>query len=287
MKLRWIPLAALLAATTALQAQTLPTGVSFTASTDHRSDGFGGYKIYILEGGVTRRTRDIGKPQPDAANMIAHVEPDFFTGLPTGTYEIAATAYGTGGESAHSNRVGFVVSATSPAAPAPPTNMQPIYDTGGGSGTAAILVQAEHFDQGGQGTAYYDLTPGNDGGAYRDTDVDLESTADAGGGHNVGWTGAGEWLNYTVNVPAPGIYTLEVRVASKDPGGVFHIEIDGVDRTGPLTVPDTRGWQIWTTVRRTGVQLQAGTQTWRLVMDSHSPETGFSGNFNWIRAVIP
>jgi hypothetical protein len=199
-----------------------------------------------------------------------------------GTYEIATTAYGPGGESSPSKTT-FSVSASAPSAPSSPSNTQPIYDSGG---AVALLVQAENFDNGGQGAAYYDLTSGNDGGAYRDTDVDIEPSGDAGDGHNVGWTHAGEWLQYTVNVPAAGTYALEVRVASLGPGGVFHIEIDGVDRTGPMTVPNTGGWQVWTTLRTSGLQLQGGTQTWRIVIDSHNPENGFAGNFNWLRAVL-
>ena len=51
--------------------------------------------------------------------------------------------------------------------------------------------------------------PGNAGGAYRPTDVDIETTADTGGGYNLGWVAAGEWLKYTVNVTAAGNYNLE------------------------------------------------------------------------------
>ena len=54
---------------------------------------------------------------------------------------------------------------------------------------------------------------------------------------------AGERLKYTVNVAQAGIYTLEFRVASKHPGGIFHLEVNGTDRTGPISVPDTGNWQ--------------------------------------------
>ena len=37
-------------------------------------------------------------------------------------------------------------------------------------------------------------TAGNAGGAYRTKHVDIEVTADAGGGYNVGWMAAGEWF---------------------------------------------------------------------------------------------
>ena len=142
-------------------------------------------------------------------------------------------------------------------------------------------IEAEDFDNGGAGIAYHDRSPDNSGGAYRDTDVDLEATTDAGGGYNVGWVSAGEWLNYTVHVAAAGRYTVDVRVASPGPGGTFHIELNGIDKTGPLAVPETGDWQTWTTVSRTGVLLDAGTQVLRLVMDG--PAGGTVGNFNWIR----
>ena len=100
-------------------------------------------------------------------------------------------------------------------------------------------IQAEDFDDGGSGVGYLDTTAGNSGGQYRATDVDIESTSDVGGGYSVGWAFAGEWLAYTVNVATAGTYDLEVRVASAGAGGTFHIEVNGVDRTGPLTVPNT------------------------------------------------
>jgi hypothetical protein len=48
-----------------------------------------------------------------------------------------------------------------------------------------------------------------------------------------------------------------------------------------MTVPDTGGWQAWTTIRRSGVSLGAGIQIWRVVMDTNGV-TGAVGNINWI-----
>jgi hypothetical protein len=45
---------------------------------------------------------------------------------------------------------------------------------------------------------------------------------------------AGEWLAYTVNVPSDGLYAINVRIGSALPGRTFHIEIEGVDATGPV-----------------------------------------------------
>src|SRR5207249_10987812 len=49
---------------------------------------------------------------------------------------------------------------------------------------------------------------------------------------------AGEWLKYSVNVTTPGRYTLSCRLSAVVDGGAFHIEFDGVDKTGPVSVPN-------------------------------------------------
>jgi hypothetical protein len=152
-------------------------------------------------------------------------------------------------------------------------------------GTPAAVpgtVQAENFDEGGQGVAHYDVKAGNSGGAYRSTDVDLEPTSDTGGGYNVGWTRAGEWLNYTVNVAITGTYTLETRVANIGTGARFHVEVDGADALGPIAVPETGGWQRWQTITSAGIPLRAGAHVIRLVFDAASASGGF-GNYNWFR----
>jgi probable HAF family extracellular repeat protein len=142
-------------------------------------------------------------------------------------------------------------------------------------------VQAEDFDDGGEGTAYHDTTTGNAGGAYRTKHVDIEATTDTGGGYNVGWMVASEWLKYTVNVTAAGTYKLTARVAAEGSGGTFHVEVNGVDKTGPITIPNTGGWQKWTTTVTKTVTLAAGTQVFRVVLDSNGP-TGAFGNLNYV-----
>jgi hypothetical protein len=162
---------------------------------------------------------------------------------------------------------------------------------GGGSspygGTPVALpgtIQAENFDEGGQGVAYSDTTAGNSGGRYRSTDVDIESTSDSGGGFNLGWMAVGEWLNYTVNVGTAGTYDLEFRVASPGGGGTFHLESNGVNKTGAISIPGTGGWQRWVTLTKTGVSLSAGEQVFRVVTDSAGP-TGAVMNLNYVRVV--
>jgi hypothetical protein len=163
---------------------------------------------------------------------------------------------------------------------------------GGGSspaygGTPAAIpgiFQAENFDEGGQNVAYFDTTGGNSGGAYRTTDVDIEPTGDSGGGYNLSKTRAGEWLKYTVNVTSSGTYTFEARVASMGTGAQFRVEVDGVDRTGPLQIPNTGGWQTFQTIRKTGIPLSAGIRTVRVYLATTSSAGGV-GNHNWFRFV--
>jgi endonuclease/exonuclease/phosphatase family metal-dependent hydrolase len=125
-------------------------------------------------------------------------------------------------------------------------------------------IEAVDFDNGPNGVAYFDLTPGNAGGEYRSTDVDIQACWE--GGFNIGWAGAGEWLNYTVTAAASGTYALDLRVASIG-GGRAHIEVNGENATGPIVVPDTGDWQSWTTVR-TLANIPAGTQVLRLVFET-------------------
>jgi carbohydrate binding protein with CBM6 domain/parallel beta helix pectate lyase-like protein len=151
------------------------------------------------------------------------------------------------------------------------------------SGTPAPLpgkVQFENYDVGGEGVAYHDTTAGNTGGAYRSTSVDIQPTTDTGGGYNIGWVVAGEWLTYTVSVASSSTYTLDVRVAQQASGGTFHVDVDGVNKTGSIGVPNTGGWQAWRTITKTGISLSAGTHVVRVVMDANAG-SGAVGNFNW------
>jgi uncharacterized delta-60 repeat protein len=142
------------------------------------------------------------------------------------------------------------------------------------------LIQMEDFDVGGEGAAYHDTTPQNEGGQYRTSEgVDIEKTTDSGSGYDVGWTHTGEWLNYTANVIIGGLYTFNTRVANVGAGASFHWEVDGRNVTGSIAVPDTGGFQNWTTVSSPMVQLSPGVMVLRLVIDSQS-QYGYGGNFN-------
>ena len=143
-------------------------------------------------------------------------------------------------------------------------------------------IEAENYDKGGEGVAYHDATPTNPDGIYRNDGVDLQLANDTGGGYKVKTAVAGEWLKYTVNVASARTYAIDVRVSSSGAGGTFHVEVDGVNVTGAMTVPNTGGWNAWSTVTKTGVSLTAGQHVVRLVLDTNGSSTGMTGNFNYI-----
>ncbi len=160
------------------------------------------------------------------------------------------------------------------------TNLDYIQVLGGGGSTsegpfggapAAIqgTIQAENYDVGGQGVAYNVNSINGTGNSYRADGVDLETTSDTGGGLDLGWTGAGQWFRYTVNVASAGVYTVSFRVAAPTAvTGAFHLSSSsGANLSGTINVPATGGWQTWTTVTA-NVTLPAGQQVLTLNQDN-------------------
>ncbi|MDB6018850.1 MAG: hypothetical protein JWR19_3339 [Pedosphaera sp.] len=157
------------------------------------------------------------------------------------------------------------------------------------SGTPVSIpgtIQAEDFDIGGAEISYHDTTPGNSGGQYRlDTDVDIESCNDSGGGFDLTNVRSNEWVRYTINPVASGSYTFQARVASAGVGGTFRIEQDGEDLSGPISIPDTGGAHTWQSITISNIILLSGTQTIRLNMLSEGA-SGSVGNFNYLSATL-
>src|SRR5712691_2625992 len=129
--------------------------------------------------------------------------------------------------------------------------------------------EAENFDLGGEGVAYHDNVPGNAGGQYRlNEDVDIIVSSDPlGGGYVVNNFETGEWLAYTINVAASAQYDIELRVSSAFSTSAFHIEVDGQNVTGTVSVPNTGDWNTFQWVGKTGVPLAAGQHVLKIVAD--------------------
>ncbi len=138
--------------------------------------------------------------------------------------------------------------------------------------------EAEDYDEGGEGVGYHDRTNGNEGGAYRQDDVDIERCEAGSPCYDVAWIGPGEWLAYTVHVSSTASYVFRVRVATPHRTARFHVEVNGVDITGSLRVPQSGGYDRWRAVVSKPVRLRAGAAEVRLVAETDG--------FNWDSVVV-
>ncbi len=137
-------------------------------------------------------------------------------------------------------------------------------------------IQSEHFDTDGQGEAYNDLDPGNDGlAARRKHGVDIYQSE--GGPVYVGSTHQGEWLEYTVTVSRTAGYvaTISVSAAGEDPGAVG-VHIDG-ERFSRFDVSPTGANSKFVQLTSAPQMIETGTRVVRL-----SIRDGGDLNINWI-----
>jgi hypothetical protein len=125
---------------------------------------------------------------------------------------------------------------------------------------------AVDFDKGGEGVAYHDLTPGNQGGYYRlNEDVDIIKGFV---GYVVTNFQTSEWLEYTINVTRSGTYRFDVRVSSQSSTSRFHLEVDRIDKTGIINVPNTGSFTNFQWVSKGGIGLTAGQHILRIYVDA-------------------
>jgi hypothetical protein len=132
------------------------------------------------------------------------------------------------------------------------------------------IIPMEEFDFGGNGVGYLDNTPGSEVTPVvnfrTDEDVDIETCSDAGGGYNIGYATKGEWLEYTVNVQSSGNYDLNLRVACNGDGRTVSLAMDGKNIATDVAIPNTAGWQTWTTITVKNIALTAGQKIMRLTI---------------------
>jgi hypothetical protein len=126
-------------------------------------------------------------------------------------------------------------------------------------------LEAEDFDLGGLGVAYFD-TSGRNNGFYNyrsdnpantnDPVVDLER--DNSGRINICWTSTGEWVKYTLNVTQAGTYKVTANLASgnSNPGSIY-LTFNDIDQYPPMSVT-TSAWSSFKTVDVEGVKLEEG-----------------------------
>ncbi|MFI6461210.1 carbohydrate-binding protein [Streptomyces sp. NPDC050538] len=199
-------------------------------------------------------------------NSIA-ISPPFYP-APTGSATITGntvTGLDAGTSAFVNNSTGFVATLSDNHWP-PPAPEGPF---GGTPAAVPGTVQAEDYDTGGQGIAYNVNSVNGNANSYRADGVDLDNTSDTGGGYNLGWTDAGQWFRYTVDVATAGTYTLDLRIAAPSavPGALHLSDASGTNLTGAVDLPATGDWQTWGTATA-HVTLPAGRQVLTLDQDS-------------------
>ncbi len=138
-------------------------------------------------------------------------------------------------------------------------------------------LEVENYDKAGQGFSYNDNNSDNKGGAYREDGVDIEK---AGDNFVVGYTEAGEWLKYTVDVAADGDYKVTANIATSADTKGFDLYLDDEKLTDEYTIAATgEGWSDYKVVDVGVVKLTAGKHTLKLQI------VGSYVNIDWLKFV--
>jgi hypothetical protein len=181
-------------------------------------------------------------------------------------YSFRIRAYNTAGKSEYSDTINLT------------TLQTPAHIPYKGPHTIPGKIQIEDFDNNEEGISFHDLDATNKGGMYRTSlGVDIETCTDINGGYNVGYIGAGEWLDYTISTITAGTYDIAFRVASNTTGTKkIKIYLDN-KYLGFVTPTNTAGWQNWTTIYLKNVAFTDGNnQILKLTFE------GVDYNLNWI-----
>ena len=167
---------------------------------------------------------------------------------------------------------GFEGSGTTPPTPHTP------YD--GVAVTLPAKIEAENYDVPGTGRgsdvdSYSDDDAANQGDAEFRTDEGVDIVL-GGTGKAIGYTAEGEWLLYTVKVPADGDYDIKASASTGAESASFKFQVDGKDVGSEITVPQTgEDWSVYKEFDGGKATLTAGEHVIKLII------TGTNVNVDW------
>lgn len=148
-------------------------------------------------------------------------------------------------------------------------------------------IQAENYDEGGQSVSFYDKDFVNEGNVYREDGVDIVgigcsdtlNTVDCKG-YAIGYTQAGEWLEYSVNVAQASKYVFRARTANGLEGGSFRLFLDGKAVSDTIPVPQGEDWNTYATIDGETSELAKGEHILKIQF------TGSYVNLDWIKFAL-
>ena len=146
------------------------------------------------------------------------------------------------------------------------------------------MIEMENYDEGGQSVSFNDKDFVNEGNVYREDGVDVVglgcsdtlNTKDCKG-YAIGFTQAGEWMEYTVKVTEAGEYAFLANVASGLEGSSFRLFMDGKAISDTVAVPQGADWNTYGFVDGKTTALDAGEHVLRVAI------TGTYLNIDWIK----
>lgn len=143
------------------------------------------------------------------------------------------------------------------------------------------IIQMEDYDLGGQTISFKDKDDVNEGSAYREDGVDIVPLGgdDAPDGYALGYTSAGEWLEYTLNIQKAAAYKFRAKVSSGLEHSGFRLYLDGEAITDTMEIPQGEDWDTYTTIDGTTSTLEEGEHVLRMAI------TGSYANIDYLEFV--
>ena len=135
-------------------------------------------------------------------------------------------------------------------------------------------IQNENYDVGGQRNSYYDMDSENQGAEYREDAVDIVAVTN---GYAIGYTSAGEWLEYSIDVKEAGAYQFRANVSTGLENSSFQLFLDNVAISDTIVVPQGEDWDTYGYVEgETTKELTTGKHVLKVLV------TGSYVNLDWI-----
>lgn len=150
-------------------------------------------------------------------------------------------------------------------------------------------IEAEDYNKNGVGRgnkSFYDADAENQGGAYREDAVDIvgfgcsdEANTKDCEGYALGYTSAGEWLMYSINVKTAGVYEAIVNMATPGESEGVKLYIDDTAITDDIIAKQNgeNDWTTYSTVSSKTVALSAGEHLLKLEI------VGNNVNVDWLK----
>lgn len=146
------------------------------------------------------------------------------------------------------------------------------------------IIETENYDEGGNRFSFYDKDAANKGEIYREDAVDIVTlegatcNGDACKGYAIGYTEAGEWLEYSVKVAADGKYGVRANVATASETSKIQLLVDGKGLLDTVTIDkvDTT-WNVYKEIDIGTANLTAGEHILKLAI------AGSYVNVDWLK----